>query len=501
MKNFKLFLFVFFLFAVSSQAQLQVVSTSPANGESNVAAGQIISITFNEPLDITMNTGNGDDNQFIVSNTAMELDGAFNFSSDHKTIILPIQTGSNHDYNFCFYGIRSESGDTLQTPYIYRFTTEPSFTGVNISGKIMSCDPSLSVANTIVILYQGGKDGPDFSVITTADDDGNYNLSYVKNGAYGIVAFKDVDNNGEFGGHDRILFSTPVIVQGSDVVNFNLNFPCLHNYSFQEIAAIIDSAANVVHPTDSLWYAFSDDFAFDGTVNTWEFIYRDASNGPGQVLNRIKYNEQWGGLSYDDMWGWYDGEFTSTDLGVNVFRAADPSSFIQTAEANGGAEFRQQTIPPGYELNVELDLGRLSDQDYNPPDDGLYWGLRYVIEDGNGNIHKEKEFIADLETGQIILINGVDDNSQVPCKYELMQNYPNPFNPTTNINFTLPKNSNVRLSVYNLLGQKVATLMDKPLTAGQYHVTFNGSDLPSGVYFYTLRAGNFVATKKMILMK
>ncbi len=500
MKNFKLFLFVFFLFAVSSKAQLQVVSTSPANGEANVAAGQTISITFNEPLDPTMNPGDGDDNRFIISNTAMELNGGFNFSSDHKTIILPIQTGGSHDYNFCFYGIRSESGDTLQTPYVYRFTTETSFTGVNISGKITSCDPNLSVANTMVILYQGEKDGPDFSVITTADDEGNYNLSYVKNGEYGIVAFKDVDNNGGFGGHDRILFSTPVIVQGSDVVNFNLNFPCLHNYSFREIATMIDSAANVVHPNDSLWYAFSDDFTPDGNVYQWNFIYRDAYNGPGNVLNRIRYNEQWGGISYYDNWGWYDGEFTSTDLGVNVFSAADPSSFIQTAEANGGAEFRRQTIPPGYELNVELDLGRLSDLNYNPPDDGLYWGLRYVIEDG-GYIYKEKEFIADLETGQIVLINGVDDNSQVPAKFELEQNYPNPFNPSTNINFTISAKSNVKLSVYNLLGQKVATLMDKPLTAGQYHVTFNGSDLPSGIYFYRLQSGKYSQTRKMLLMK
>ena len=447
-----------------------------------------------------MDPGDEGDNMFIISNTAMELNGGFNFSSDHKTIILPILTDGNHDYNFCFYGIRSESGDTLQTPYVYRFTTETSFTGVNISGKITSCDPNLSVANTMVILYQGEKDGTDFSLITTADDEGNYNLSYVKNGEYGIVAFKDVDNNGELDGPDRIVFSSPITIQNSNVDNFNLNFPCLHNYSFTEIATMIDSAANVVHPNDSLWYAFSDDFTPDGKVYQWNFIYRDVTGGPGTVLRRIKYNEQMGGLSYDDEWGWYDGEFTSTDLGVNVFSAADPSSFIQTAEANGGAEFRRQTIPSGYELNVELDLGRLSDLNYNPPDDGLYWGLRYVIEDG-GYIYKEKEFIADLETGQIVLINGVDDNSQVPAKFELEQNYPNPFNPSTNINFTISAKSNVKLSVYNLLGQKVATLMDKPLTAGQYHVTFNGSDLPSGIYFYRLQAGKYSQTRKMLLMK
>ncbi len=105
-----------------------------------------------------------------------------------------------------------------------------------------------------------------------------------------------------------------------------------------------------------------------------------------------------------------------------------------------------------------------------------------------------------------ILVKGLSstdirENLSLPQMFKLCQNYPNPFNPATNINFTIAANSNVRLSVFNLLGQKVATIVDKPLTAGKYHVTFNGSGLPSGIYYYKLQAGNFSETKEMILLK
>ncbi len=90
-------------------------------------------------------------------------------------------------------------------------------------------------------------------------------------------------------------------------------------------------------------------------------------------------------------------------------------------------------------------------------------------------------------------------------KYELAQNYPNPFNPATTIRFSVPnergKTANVNLSVYNILGQRVTELVNKALPSGNYEVKFNASGLSSGVYYYRLRSGNFVETKKMILLK
>ena len=92
----------------------------------------------------------------------------------------------------------------------------------------------------------------------------------------------------------------------------------------------------------------------------------------------------------------------------------------------------------------------------------------------------------------------------VPVQYNLSQNFPNPFNPSTVIDYAIPENSFVSLKVYNSLGQEVSTLVNENRQAGQYHVNFDASGLPSGVYYYILRAGNnneFVKTNKMILLK
>ena len=82
------------------------------------------------------------------------------------------------------------------------------------------------------------------------------------------------------------------------------------------------------------------------------------------------------------------------------------------------------------------------------------------------------------------------------------QNFPNPFNPRTIINFSLPKESNVSLKIYDVLGKLVHTFFNSELkSAGNYEVSFNANELPSGVYFYTLTSGDFVQTRKMILAK
>ena len=91
-------------------------------------------------------------------------------------------------------------------------------------------------------------------------------------------------------------------------------------------------------------------------------------------------------------------------------------------------------------------------------------------------------------------------------KFRLYQNYPNPFNPTTKVKFTIPLNVkremlNVTLKVYDILGNEVATLVNEEKPSGTYEVYFDASSLASGIYFYTLRAGNYIETKKMILLK
>ncbi len=89
----------------------------------------------------------------------------------------------------------------------------------------------------------------------------------------------------------------------------------------------------------------------------------------------------------------------------------------------------------------------------------------------------------------------------LPQKFSLYQNYPNPFNPITKIKFILPKSGRVVLDVYNMLGQKVTTLMNGEMNVGYHEVQFDGSDMASGVYYYQLEAGDFMEVKRMILLK
>ena len=107
------------------------------------------------------------------------------------------------------------------------------------------------------------------------------------------------------------------------------------------------------------------------------------------------------------------------------------------------------------------------------------------------------DFVSDMK------LTGVKGtNNQILDNYSLAQNYPNPFNPTTRIKFYLKESSKVKLDIYNLIGQKVAELVNQELSSGFHEVEFNGAGLASGVYIYRLNAGNkFTSVKKMILEK
>jgi len=98
-------------------------------------------------------------------------------------------------------------------------------------------------------------------------------------------------------------------------------------------------------------------------------------------------------------------------------------------------------------------------------------------------------------------ITDVEDAGQLPQNYALDQNYPNPFNPATTITYAVPQNSFISLRVFDILGNEVQILVNETKSAGTYTVSFDAASVPSGVYFYTLEAGSFVSTKKMVLIK
>lgn len=156
-----------------------------------------------------------------------------------------------------------------------------------------------------------------------------------------------------------------------------------------------------------------------------------------------------------------------------------------------------------YEGTIASDMRMLKDEliargyeiDWLELPEGHSWGL------WRATIDKILEYFFLANTNRV-----EDEGTLIPKFFELKQNYPNPFNPNTNIRFSIPLgepsgNLFVQLKIFDLLGNEVVSLVNENKTAGNYDIAFNASDLTSGIYFYTLKAGSIVETKKMVLMK
>ncbi len=109
---------------------------------------------------------------------------------------------------------------------------------------------------------------------------------------------------------------------------------------------------------------------------------------------------------------------------------------------------------------------------------------------------RQVDFDGSFEYSETVEVDGL-----TPSEFSLKQNYPNPFNPYTKIGFTLPIESNVKISIYNLIGQKVTEVVNSKFSAGNHSVNFSAGNLSSGIYLYKIEAGNFTSVKKMQLMK
>ena len=165
------------------------------------------------------------------------------------------------------------------------------------------------------------------------------------------------------------------------------------------------------------------------------------------------------------------------------YNYAWPNAKATTFMTDPDGEPLSPTDPMVYNLKITNAALRTASTTGGPIGD-LTWEL------ANGYNSTQSEILTDVKK--------VDE---LPTAFKLDQNYPNPFNPTTTINFAVPKADNVQLVVYNILGQKVATLVNNFMNAGTYTVNFNASKLSSGVYIYSIESGNLKITKKMMLLK
>jgi len=133
-------------------------------------------------------------------------------------------------------------------------------------------------------------------------------------------------------------------------------------------------------------------------------------------------------------------------------------------------------------------------------------GYGYLLQEISGGVeagsHRIVEGVEIVISNEKVSILKITKQEAVPTTYSLEQNYPNPFNPSTVIEFSLPEDvSNVKLTIYNALGQKVAELVNTSLVAGKYSYKWDATNIATGMYIYELRTEKFVSTKKMVLLR
>ena len=128
-----------------------------------------------------------------------------------------------------------------------------------------------------------------------------------------------------------------------------------------------------------------------------------------------------------------------------------------------------------------------------------------MIAKGISNINSISKLIYTAQTAQVFyntnLVTDVNEIAPIPFRFELFQNYPNPFNSTTIIKYSISVKTNVELKVFDILGREIKTLVNEEKDAGSYKLKFNGGKLSSGIYFYRLKAGDFLQTKKLLYLK
>ena len=169
---------------------------------------------------------------------------------------------------------------------------------------------------------------------------------------------------------------------------------------------------------------------------------------------------------------------------------------ITISSLNANLEFMLSTLP---EIN---NPSKIKVYFRSTIGEGLFTPLTTVYDSLNAKlIVNNSGFGEYIFADEIDVVTGIKTKKTLPQNFLLKQNYPNPFNPSTIINYQLPKISKVTLTVYDVLGKEVAKLVNQEQSAGTYKVNFDASHLSSGIYFYTLIAGDFVQTKKLVLLK
>lgn len=580
---------------------VNVVQTNPAANAFDVDQDSIV-LEFDTPivLDIEQTEESG----FIFF---VEPESAVTFDSlainEEGTIVtIYVQLEDSTDYIGFLIDVQGQNGETLQTPYVFQFTTANEAGAFTVEGTLDDAyldtkDPSdPGYSGMVVILTsmplnfgleidedfeegeeseegeEGENEDEDFIPLYAASVDvqtGQYSVSGVREGVYyplsvdatfeieeqadefffpdlfiydpdddlepdSVTLNEEVVPTGTLSGVDLtyldfspILFSeavertltaiqklenTPVIMGGAssyfyenytqEISFTKLRVPQLqiHRKAFQPVELRANEPVKAKIKADFT--------APDGLNLFWEMYAYDADKDSVAGYLILPFGNFFAGyLSEEDVE--LDVPFsTLKPLPENYL---DSDEAIQIAEDNGGSELREVFLEsrPNTYSGVEIWISNIHEYwtyTPNPTETApLFWKVEYY---GYRYDFMEEEYeedslivFMDIESGDVLLPTSAEAETNLPQSINLHQNYPNPFNPSTNIAFALNKSTQVELSVYNLLGQKVAQLVNEVYPAGNHSVQWEASKMASGIYLYRLKAADVIQSRKMLLLK
>ncbi|MBS1516882.1 MAG: S8 family peptidase [Bacteroidetes bacterium] len=249
---------------------------------------------------------------------------------------------------------------------------------------------------------------------------------------------------------------------------------------------------NLEYASAPLWFRASVS-AFGAGTGSAMFNFYNAGSGVTQSMVTNPFGETGAGdsLKFDHAYTTYINEVDSLIIEVSNNFGASYSVLVKLA---GGISGPLRTAPPNQNSFVPAPSQWATKKYALPAGVNM---IRFRTVSGFGN---------NLYLDNICKVNGTTGissnlNTELPVEYSLAQNYPNPFNPVTNVEFGISKLGFVSLKIYDVLGKEVATLVNENLIPGTYKYNFDASNLSSGIYFYRIKAGDFVQTRSMMLLK
>ena len=508
MKKYIPFLFV--IFTISINAQFSILNITPTDGTANLALNNIISVEFNQPLDTTRGF------EFFQNyfTNAFSQDSIW-YSADSKIVNISVNLEENKNYYFLVYSTYAQSEEKLSNPSVVYFTTASDLSGRTVSGLVSADDNSgLDFAKTIVALSSTpiGDGEPMIEIATFANTAGEYSIPNVMDGDYYPLAANDANRDGKLDPSGGDAFSFLEMINISDDysgLNFMIDIPePLTLLNAYEIADSLSQELIVGNRYLKMIRTWNTDTL--GNAGEWEFLYST------DTLNKVsKLRIDRFGFRFEDTTDqWESQGLQNMDLLPSLSSSVDLGVFMANAEAAGGKNFRTQDKPSNLEFHLEIVLAdqRYSHLSYLNPDTSNHvtWAASYrwfnQVSEDNWEQESELVYFGDFETGNLIITDLEYHKLELPNNYSLEQNYPNPFNPTTTISYSIPSVETqnfaaLHLKIYDVLGKEIATLVNEVQSPGNYRVEFDGSRLSSGIYYYQLKAGKFIETKKMILIK